>query len=142
MEETDHLASTMAGSPWIPAALEQRDTRTIEQANSVLDRYSLNLPGSVCYLMDLNGLTVASSNRRQPDSFVGKSYQFRPYFQQAVKGSPGRYWALGVTSKELGYYASYPVRDRAGKIIGVAVFKSPIGEVEEFIPGGNRGLGY
>ena len=83
MEETEHLASTLAGSPWIPPALEHRDIQTIEQANSILDRYSLTLPGSVCYLMDLNGLTIASSNRHQPDSFVGKSYKFRPYFQQA-----------------------------------------------------------
>ena len=92
------------------------------------------MPGSVCYLMDSRGLTIAASNRRQPDSFVGKSYQFRPYFQDAIQGKPGKYWALGVTSRELCYYASHPVRNRAGDIVGVAVFKRVFGEVQEFFP--------
>jgi PAS domain S-box-containing protein len=134
MEETDHLASTMAGSLQIPPALDSSDVKAIEKANLVLDRYSQILPGAVCYLMNLDGLTVASSNRQQPDSFVGKSYKFRPYFQQAVKGIPGRYWALGVTSKEMGYYASCPVRDRSGQTVGVAVFKRTVGEVKKFFP--------
>ncbi len=140
MEEAEHLAYTMAGSPWLLPALEHRDTQTIEQANSILDRFSLTLPGSVCYLMDLHALTIASSNRQRADSFVGKAFNFRPYFQDAVNGGVGRYWALGTTSKELGFYASYPVRDRAGQIVGVAVFKRPIGEMEGFFPANTRGF--
>jgi len=140
MEETDHLVNTLAGSSGIFPALAARDPQTMARANSVLDRYSKALPGSVCYLMDLNGLTVASSNRHQADSFVGQSYKFRSYFQQAVKGAPGRYWALGVTSKQMGYYASFPIRDHAGQVAGVAVFKRPIGEVEGFFPGQSLGF--
>ncbi|MFZ5449203.1 MAG: PAS domain S-box protein [Thermodesulfobacteriota bacterium] len=134
MEEADHLASTMAASPWIAPVLEHKDALTLEAANSVLDRYSQTLPGSVCYLMNLEGLTIASSNRHRDDSFVDKNFKFRPYFQHAMKGTPGRYWALGVTSKELGYYASHPVRNRIGQILGVAVLKRPAGDVETFFP--------
>jgi HD-GYP domain-containing protein (c-di-GMP phosphodiesterase class II) len=36
--------------------------------------------------MDADGMTVASSNRKDPDSFVRKSNLFRPYFQEAAKG--------------------------------------------------------
>ena len=54
---------------------------------------------SVTYLMDANGMTAASSNRKDPDSFVGKSYRFRPYFQEAAKGQPYHYFAMGITSK-------------------------------------------
>ena len=121
----------MAASPWIAPALENRNVQTIEQANLVLERYSTIFPKAICYLMDRDGLTIASSNRHQADSFVGKSYAFQPYFQQAMQGTTGRYWAMGVTTDELGFYASSPVRGRAGQIVGVAVFKSPIYESEK-----------
>jgi len=76
--------------------------------------------------MDGNGKTIASSNRNDSDSFVGKSYQFRPYFTQAIKGARGRYFALGITSRKRGFYASCPVRDGRGGIIGVVVIKLDI----------------
>jgi len=90
--------------------------------------------------MDRNGLTIASSNRHQADSFVDKDFKFRPYFKKAVTGTPGQYWALGVTSKELGYYASYPVRDKAGRVVGVAVLKRPVGDMEAFFPAQSLGV--
>ena len=121
--EADRLVKILSNSPLIFPALAGRTLQNIHQANAFLDVFSKTLPESVCYLMDLQGLTIASSNRDRPDSFLGRSYAFRPYFQQAIQGSAGRYWALGVTSNELGYYASFPVRDHTGKIVGVAVIK-------------------
>jgi diguanylate cyclase (GGDEF)-like protein len=78
--------------------------------------------------MDGNGMTIASSNRNDRDSFVGKSYAFRPYFIQAINGVPGRYFALGTTSMKRGFYASCPVRDGKKKILGVVVIKENIEE--------------
>ena len=105
----------------------------MQQANSVLDVCSQTLPESVCFLMDFQGVTIAASNRARHDSFLGKSYAFRPYFQQAIQGAAGRYWALGVTSKQLGYYASSPVQDPAGQIIGAAVIKRSFVEMQAVI---------
>jgi hypothetical protein len=116
MGEADHLVSTMAASPWTVPVLEHPDAQNLELANSVMDRYCQALEGSVCCLMDLKGRTIASSNLNQADSFVGKNFKFRPYFKSAVTGEPGRYWALGVTSKELGYYASFPVVVERGRL--------------------------
>src|SRR5664280_1493431 len=82
---------SMSGSPSITPALLSKHDQDIEHANSALDRYNSALNASVTYLMDADGTTVASSNRKDPDSFVGKSYRFRPYFQEAAKGQPGRY---------------------------------------------------
>lgn len=130
LTKTDFSAASMARSPWIAPALVSGDSLDIQRANSVLDRYRETHETSVCYLLDITGTTVASSNRDSPDSFVGKFYGFRPYFRQAVKGLPGRYFALGVTSRERGYYASFPVRDGQGKIVGAAVVKSNIDMLE------------
>ena len=122
MRETDNLVVVLSGSRQLTGALTSGRPQMVEEANAALDRYSQSFPQAVCYLMDLKGITIASSNHSQASSFIAKSYAFRPYFQQASQGLPGSYWALGITSRELGYYASYPVRD-GGKIIGVAVIK-------------------
>jgi diguanylate cyclase (GGDEF)-like protein/hemerythrin-like metal-binding protein len=80
----------------------------------------------VAYLIDPSGVTLAASNRAEPDSFVGKNYSIRPYFQDAIGGSPGRFAGVGLTSRAPGFYASQPIRDAAGGISGVAVVKKTL----------------
>src|SRR5450759_1715415 len=123
---------SLAGSPWIAPALMSKRDQDIEHANSVLDRYNSTLNASVSYLMDADGMTVASSNRKDPDSFVGKAYRFRPYFQEAAKGQPDRYFALGITSGKRGFYASYPVQNRLGKVLGVIAMKNDLDDMGTF----------
>ena len=80
--------------------------------------------------MDRKGKTMAASNRRAPDSFVGHSYAFRPYFTQAINGAIGRYFAVGVTSNVPGYYVSYPVKCLPTMFVrGVAVIKVTLDNV-------------
>src|SRR5208337_4624765 len=129
-EHIEREVRVLSGSPIIAPALISRKDEDIANANSALDRYNSGLGSSVSYLLDSNGMTIASSNRNDPDSFVGKSYGFRPYFIQASKDAPGRYFALGVTSLKRGFYASYPVKDSKGQIIGVVVIKKDIDEKE------------
>ena len=129
-EHIERSVRVLSGSPLIAPALIFRKDEDIANANSALDRYNSGLDSSVTYLMDSNGMTIASSNRNDPDSFVGKSYQFRPYFIQAMKGDLGRYFAVGVTSLKRGFYASYPVKNVEGRIIGVVVSKKDIDEKE------------
>lgn len=115
---------SLAKARWLALALRTRRDDYLERANVILDRQKDALGASVCYLMDRDGKTIASSNRREPDSFVGHSYAFRPYFTQAIDGGIGRYFAVGVTSKVPGYYASHPVViSREEGIRGVAVIK-------------------
>lgn len=133
MKEIAGAVEALSGSPWIAPALISRRDRDIAKANSVLDRYNSSLGVSVSYLIDRKGLTIASSNRKAPDSFVGQSYRFRPYFMEAMEGKRGQYFALGVTSGKRGAYASNPVRDENGKIIGVAVIKKDLDEIETYL---------
>ena len=78
-------------------------------ANAVLDHFNKTLDTEVCYLMTREGDTIASSNRNAPDSFVGKNFDFRPYFQQAIHGTPATYLALGTASGRRGAYYSHPI---------------------------------
>ena len=62
------------------------------------------------YLMNAEGLTLASSNWEQPDSFVGSNYGFRDYFAGALRGGTFTEFALGTVSRRPGLY----IAERAG----------------------------
>jgi PAS domain S-box-containing protein len=132
LDKFEAAVKSLADSPLIAPALLSKGKQDIENANRKLDRYNSALAASVSYLMDADGLTVASSNRNNLDSFVGKSYRFRPYFQEAIKGNAYRYYALGVTSGKRGFYASHPIRNPLSKVVGVVTMKKDIDEMEAF----------
>ncbi len=99
-------------------------------ANVYLEYVSNTVEAADVYLMDSQGITAAASNWAEPRSFVGQNYSFRPYFQDAIEGRPGRYFALGTMSLRRGYYFSYPVSVR-DEIIGVVVVKIDLNEIED-----------
>lgn len=104
----------------------------LEDANSMLDHFQWALRADVCYLMDHCGITIASSNRNEPDSFVGENYAFRPYFRRAIRGETALFMALGVTSGKRGIYYSHPVYGIGpfGGPLGVVVVKATIEPIE------------
>ncbi len=131
LETPADVIRVLAENTWVPAALVTGSEEDIERVNSLLDRYKKEFRVSVCYLMDITGTTIASSNRNTKTSFVGKNYSFRPYFKQAIDGKQGAYFALGVTSFKRGYYSSFPIRNGTGRIVGAAVIKKELDEAEE-----------
>jgi C4-dicarboxylate-specific signal transduction histidine kinase len=131
MEQQQKSVRTLAGLKEIITAATRKNPASIISANLILDHFNSTLEGDVCYLMDRNGNTIASSNRNDPDSFVGQNYAFRPYFIQAVQGGPSIYMALGVTSNKRGIYYSYPVYGNIrGDAIGVAVIKASVEQMD------------
>jgi PAS domain S-box-containing protein len=129
--EHQNAVRTLAGMPDLQDFLLTRTPEALERANRMLDHFTETQSAEVCYLMDRNGLTLASSNRAAEDSFVGDNFGFRPYFQQALMGSHGLYLALGTTSQRRGVYHSYPVfGDPHQSPIGAAVIKSSIDRAE------------
>ena len=122
---------TLAGMPAIQILIGTGARAAQERANTILDHFRDTLSADVCYLMDSNGLTIASSNRNDPESFVGKNFSFRPYFQKAIAGQSATYLALGTASGKRGAYSSFPVYlDQGLTPIGVAVIKAPIQFIE------------
>jgi C4-dicarboxylate-specific signal transduction histidine kinase len=121
----------LAGMKEISQALIQTDAASLARANAMLDYFQRTLGAEVCYLMDHEGNTVASSNRHDSDSFVGINFAFRPYFQKAINGTPTSYLAVGITSKRRGAYYSHPVAGKKGAPLGVVVIKASIEHIEE-----------
>jgi PAS domain S-box-containing protein len=135
LSENIKTVKTLAQMEEFRVVLTQGNDHALAKANAMLDRFNENLNTDVCYLMDVEGNTIASSNRRDPDSFVGKNFSFRPYFQKAIKGIPSTYLALGVTSGKRGVYYSHPVYGRRqSSPIGIVVIKASIGLLEKELP--------
>ena len=82
------------------------------------------------YLIGLDGVTLAASNWAEPVTFIGKNFSFRPYFQEALAGRPGRFFGLGTTSLQRGYFFAAPIRVE-GAIAGVSVVKMRIDHLEK-----------
>ena len=125
LSETIKSVRTMTGLPALGRALVSPSDVSLERANQVLDTFQQSHNAEVCYLMDATGKTLASSNRDMPQSFVGKNYAFRPYFQEAILGRAAVYMAIGVTSNKRGIYFSYPVMtENTTRPLGIAVIKA------------------
>jgi two-component system C4-dicarboxylate transport sensor histidine kinase DctB len=61
------------------------------------------------YVMDRDGLTLGASNWDQPLGFVGKNFSYRPYFDAALHGRAGRFYGIGTSTSEAGYFIAQPV---------------------------------
>ena len=84
---------------------------------------------SVLYVTGTDGLAIASSNWREPISFVGNDYGFRAYFSGAMQSGTAEYFALGNVSKRPGLYISRRVGDAAAPL-GVVVVKMEFDQLE------------
>ena len=99
-----------------------QDPARIAAVNDYLVDVNRRARASATYVIAANGMALAASNHGEPGSFVGTDYRFRPYFQRAARGEVGRFYAIGITSDEPGYYIAQPI-ESAGKVIGVTVVK-------------------
>lgn len=125
-----HMPTLLASNDRVRKALRDGFASDINQLNRELEQINRITEASDSYIIDLNGDTIAASNYRLDTSFVGGNFAFRPYFQEAIQGKPGRYYALGTTSNRRGYYFSYPVYE-GDSIIGVAVVKVDLTQFEK-----------
>lgn len=127
----ESLPGLLALEPSLAALLREPDNaQRIAAANAYLEAAQQGAAVAATYLIDANGLTLAASNWRQPRSFVGHNYAFRPYFSDALAHGLGRFYGVGVTTGEPGYFLAAPVRS-AGRVLGVVVLKVGLEAMEQ-----------
>nr|WP_256252419.1 ATP-binding protein [Burkholderia ubonensis] len=104
-----------------------------EQANAYLKAVQTNAELSAAYMMAADGTTLAASNSDESGSFVGSNYAFRPYFTNAMQHGTGRFYGIGNTTGEAGYFLAVPIRDRThpGRcLIGAVAIKASLDRYE------------
>lgn len=130
----------LAGLKDVREALSN-DSGTHPDIDATLQSINAAIGTSVAYLLDQDGKTIASSNSDSATDFTGKNYSFRPYFSRAILGKSSIYMALGVTTGQRGIYFSSPVYSQDNnKILGVAVIKARLTNIEKTFLIQNEGL--
>lgn len=107
------LASEVARFRLLPLALgDDRDLVATVQGkpgaravmNAKLEHLARDVGAAVIYVIRGDGLTLSASNWRDPHSFIGRNYGFRPYFHDAVVRGEAEQFALGTVSGKPGLY--------------------------------------
>jgi two-component system, NtrC family, C4-dicarboxylate transport sensor histidine kinase DctB len=132
----EFLPLAIAQGDAIAGVLRQPGDEQVRRANAYLEDVNRRAGAFAVYAIGIDGTTVASSNWRDPGSYVGQNFSFRPYFTQAAGGAIGRFYGIGAATLKPGYFIAQPVR-RGGKVIGVAATKVNLDWIEQSwrIPG-------
>ena len=131
LDKFEALPQILATNPFFTNLLQHpQDKQLLDRVNRELERINRLAQTSAIYIIDAGGTVIASSNWRGAVSFIGEDLTFRPYFKEAVKGHPGRYFALGTTSHVRGYYFSAPIT-RSTTPVGVLTVKVQLQRLED-----------
>ncbi len=125
-----YLPSLLELESSVSALLKEPDAEHRQAVNDYLEGLNRRSRSRAIYVLDTTGRVLATSNWRDADSYLGEDLSFRAYFQDAVRGLPGRFYGIGSTSGEPGYYLAHGLEEQ-GKIIGVAVIKVRLEALEE-----------
>lgn len=125
-----YLPSLLELESSVSSLLAEPSAQNRDSVNQYLEGLNRRSRSRAIYVLDTNGRVVATSNWRDTDSYLGEDLSFRAYFQNAVRGQPGRFYGIGSTSGEPGYYLAHGL-EQQGKIIGVAVIKVRFEALEE-----------
>jgi two-component system, NtrC family, C4-dicarboxylate transport sensor histidine kinase DctB len=105
-----------------------RHKSVIDRANRFLYQSNQRLESEAIFILNKDGTVIASSNYATPESYVAKSFAFRPYFIIAANNGYGEYYAQGTITQRRGYYFSAPIK-ADGKVIGAAVVKVSLEDI-------------
>jgi len=129
----EHLAATRNVQDYLGGVRGGKAPRGLQEAMEGwldLQQQVVRTRGlSTLFVMSPDGRCVASSNR----SFDGKSFAFRPYFQEAMAGHLATSdWVIGSVNGEPRVFSAAPVRGRNG-VAGVLVAEFMVEEVEKAV---------
>lgn len=106
----------------------------VQALNRKLERVNGASQSSTLTLIDRRGMAIAASNWQQPRSNVGQDYGYRPYVQQALAAGSGRFYGIGTTTGQPGYFLSQAIDDDAGAVIGLIAIKIELHALEHEWP--------
>jgi diguanylate cyclase (GGDEF)-like protein/PAS domain S-box-containing protein len=121
-DAADNIAAHLQRLKGIPVMLSRdeavrsalrRQTPVPQALNQELKLTAQDLDADALWIVDANGICIASSNAGTPTTFIGTNYADRTYFKQARAGGNGQQYAIGRTSNVAGLYYSTPIFEGA-----------------------------
>lgn len=126
------LTDTLALRPELKKLLMQPSLAAEKTAVSqLLADFNLASGSASIYLMDPQGVVLASSNYGEPVNFMNYNFGFRPYFTETISTNKSYVdYGLGWISRERGIYFSATVTNNNQQILGVLTVKLNIDQLE------------
>ncbi|NTF45616.1 sensor histidine kinase [Rhizobium rhizogenes] len=129
LERPRALPLLLADDQQVRDALAGREPDAVVSLDRKLESLVSGTSASVLYVVGKDGIAMASSNWREPLSFVGNDYSFRDYFRKAMETGTAEHYALGTVSNRPGLYISRRVGE-PGSALGVVVVKMEFDQLE------------
>ncbi|OQP87422.1 two-component sensor histidine kinase [Rhizobium rhizosphaerae] len=107
-------------------ALSNRDRETATRLSDKLGFLVRETGASYIYLINRDGVAVSASNVREPTSFVGQDFGFRPYFNEAMRDGAAEYYGAGLLTRRAGLFLARRVGESEAAS-GVVVVKYEFG---------------
>lgn len=125
-----YLPSLLELEDSVSRLLEDPEAGARQAVNEYLEGLNRRSRSKAIFVLDTSGRVQATSNWRDASSFLGEDLSFRAYFQDAVRGQPGRFYGIGSTTGDPGYFLAHGLEEH-GRVIGVAVVKIGLDTLEE-----------
>lgn len=104
----------------LEATLTGRSEAARTRMNDKLRILAEQTGAPILYLIDRSGQVLAASNADTPESFIGRNYDYRPYFRAAIAQGAAEYYAVGDLSGRPGLFLAQrigPAREPRGVIV-------------------------
>lgn len=129
-EKHGYLPYAAARHPDVQSLLlNPSDSLLSKKVNQYFSDLKDRTESAALFVMSPNGMTLAASNWNSTDSFVGQSYQQRPYFKEALQGRRGFFYGVGLTTGTPGFFIAEPVLNQS-QVIGVIAVKVSLSALE------------
>lgn len=128
LEKFSLLPLALSENPVVYMSFEREFPESLRKLNAKLASLAEDTGAPYIYVIDKAGNTIAASNFDQPDSFIGRNYEFRPYFQETIETGSSNYFAKGELTGKAGLFLAREVNDET-QTIGVMVVKVEFEEI-------------
>ncbi|WP_269514534.1 sensor histidine kinase [Brevundimonas subvibrioides] len=122
LEKHRSFPLVLSQDPAVIAMLDSPDRERADAVSAKLQTLAQQARAAAIYVLDDRGVARAASNWREPTSFVGSDYSFRPYFSGAMRNGSAEFFALGTVSGRPGLYLARRIGPTSAPL-GVVVVK-------------------
>jgi two-component system C4-dicarboxylate transport sensor histidine kinase DctB len=123
------LPVALSEYPDLHAVLDGGGPKVVASLNGKLESLANQTDAAEIYVIARNGRTLAASNWREPGSFVGQNFSFRPYFRNALTRGTAELFAVGTVTGRPGFFIARRI-DEGARTLGVIVVKIDFSDME------------
>lgn len=123
------LPLVLSEYPDVHAVLDRSSGDVVERLNGKLELLADRTDAAAIYVIAPDGQTLAASNWREPGSFVGQNFSYRPYVRDALANGEAELFAVGSVTGRPGFFIARRI-DAGSGVLGIIVVKIDFADLE------------